>query len=160
MKQLVILVSFILIGCGSRKVAIQEVKKDSLSQIDTKIVTDEKRKENKAIETNINTISDAEETIFTPIDNNKEIIINGKSYFNVVLKVKKVKSNTLYNNKETIAKTALKSTKTDTKSKTLVKEKSKIKNIDKKESLYWLLWLLLIPIGYYVYKKYAFFNII
>jgi hypothetical protein len=160
MKQLVILVSLILIGCGSRKVAIQEVKKDSLSQIETKIVTDEKSKENKAIETNINTISDVEETIFTPIDNNKEIIINGKSYFNVVLKVKKVKSNTLYNNKETITKTALKSTKTATKAKTLVKENSKIKNIDKKANYWGWLWLLLIPIGYYVYKKYSFFNII
>jgi len=66
----------------------------------------------------------------------------------------------LYNNKETIAKTALKSTKTATKAKTVVKENSKIKNIDKKQSWYWLLWLLLIPIGYYVYKKYSFFNII
>jgi len=160
MKQLVILVSLILIGCGSRKVAIQETKKDSLSQIETKIVTDEKINENKAIETNINTISDVEETIFTPIDNNKEIIINGKSYFNVVLKVKKLKSNTLYNNKETIAKTALKSTKTATKAKTLVKENSKIKNIDKKANYWGWLWLLLIPIVYYLYKKYNFFNII
>jgi hypothetical protein len=141
MKQIFILVSLILFGCGSRKVAIQEIKKDSLKQIETKIVTKE--------ETNISIKNDiyTDEFTITPLDTLKDIVVNGITYKNVVLRYKKVKDNSLHIEKKTIVKNELKKELT----KTSVKEFKK--DIDRKQNYWNYLWLLLIPIIIYLYKK-------
>lgn len=141
MKAIYILLSLILFSCGSRKVAIQETKKDSLKQIETKIVT--KEETNIVIKNNIL----SEEVIITPFDNCKDIIVNGITYKNVVLRYKKVKDNSLHIEKKTIVKKELKKELT----KTSVKEFKK--DIDKKANYFVYLWLLLIPIIIYLYKK-------
>ena len=144
MKQIFILVSLFLIGCGSRKVVIQEIKKDSLKQIETKIVTKE--------ETNISIKNDiyTDEFIITPLDTLKDIVVNGITYKNVVLRYKKVKDNSLHIEKKTIVKNELKKELT----KTSVKEFKK--DIDRKQNYWNYLWLLLIPICYYLYKRFRF----
>jgi len=141
MKQIFILVSLILFGCGSRKVVIQEVKKDSLKQIETKIVTKE--------ETNISIKNDiyTDEFTITPLDTLKDIVVNGIPYKNVVLRYKKVKDNSLHIEKKTIVKNELKKELT----KTSVKEFKK--DIDRKQNYWNYLWLLLIPLIIYLYKK-------
>ena len=132
MKHLIILVSlFLVVGCGVRKVKKSEVKKDSLSQIDTK----------EDIKTEIKNDICIDEFTITPLDSSKEITINGKSYKNVVLKYKKTKDNTL-----------LVETKKLSKSATV---KTSFKEFKKDVFVFnwqWLLLLLLIPIGYYTYK--------
>jgi hypothetical protein len=145
MKQIFILVSLLLIGCGSRKVVIQEIKKDSLKQIETKIVTKE--------ETNISIKNDiyTDEFTITPLDTLKDIVVNGITYKNVVLRYKKVKDNSLHIEKKTIVKNELKKELT----KTSVKEFKK--DIDRKQNYWNYLWLLLIPIIYYLYKRFRFF---
>jgi hypothetical protein len=145
MKQIFILVSLFLFGCGSRKVAIQEIKKDSLKQIETKIVTKE--------ETNISIKNDiyTDEFTITPLDTLKDIVVNGISYKNVVLRYKKVKDNSLHIEKKTIVKNELKKELT----KTSVKEFKK--DIDRKQNYWNYLWLLLIPVCYYLYKRFRFF---
>ena len=145
MKQIFILVSLILFSCGSRKVAIQETKKDSLKQIETKIVTKE--------ETNISIKNDiyTDEFTITPLDTLKDIVVNGITYKNVVLRYKKVKDNSLHIEKKTIVKNELKKELT----KTSVKEFKK--DIDRKTNYWNYLWLLLIPICYYLYKRFRFF---
>ena len=144
MKQIFILVSLILFSCGSRKVAIQEIKKDSLKQIDTKIVTKE--------ETNISIKNDiyTDEFIITPLDTLKDIVVNGITYKNIVLRYKKVKDNSLHIEKKTIVKNELKKELT----KTSVKEFKK--DIDRKQNYWNYLWLLLIPVCYYLYKRFRF----
>ncbi len=141
MKALFILVSLVLIGCGSRKVTIQEIKKDSLKQIETKIVTKE--------ETNIAIKNDIciDEFTITPLDTLKDIVVNGITYKNVVLRYKKVKDNSLHIEKKTIVKNELK--------KELIKTsvKSFKKDIDRKQNYWNYLWLLLIPLIIYLYKK-------
>jgi hypothetical protein len=141
MKQIFILVSLILFSCGSRKVAIQEIKKDSLKQIETKIVTKE--------ETNISIKNDiyTDEFTITPLDTLKDIVVNGITYKNVVLRYKKVKDNSLHIEKKTIVKNELKKELT----KTSVKEFKK--DIDRKANYWNYLWLLLIPLIIYLYKK-------
>jgi hypothetical protein len=141
MKQIYILVSLVLFGCSSRKVAIQEIKKDSLKQIETKIVTKE--------ETNISIKNDiyTDEFTITPLDTLKDIVVNGITYKNVVLRYKKVKDNSLHIEKKTIVKNELKKELT----KTSVKEFKK--DIDRKQNYWNYLWLLLIPIIIYLYKK-------
>jgi hypothetical protein len=145
MKQIFILVSLILFGCGSRKVVIQEIKKDSLKQIETKIVTKE--------ETNISIKNDiyTDEFTITPLDTLKDIVVNGITYKNVVLRYKKVKDNSLHIEKKTIVKNELKKELTKTSVKSFKKD------IDKKANYWNYLWLLLIPVVYYLYKRFRFY---
>lgn len=141
MKQIFILVSLVLFSCGSRKVAIQQIKKDSLSQIDTKIVTKE--------ETNIAIKNDifSDEFTITPVDSLKDIVVNGITYKNVVLRYKKVKDNSLHIEKKTMLKNELKKEIVKTSVKSFKKE------IDRKQNYWNYLWLLLIPVCYYLYRK-------
>ena len=141
MKAIYILVSLILFSCGSRKVAIQETKKDSLKQIETKIVTKE--------ETNISIKNDIyiDEFTITPLDTLKDIVVNGITYKNVVLKYKKVKDNSLHIEKKTMLKNEVKKELIKTSVKSFKKE------IDRKQNYWNYLWLLLIPVCYYLYRK-------
>jgi hypothetical protein len=131
-----------LSSCGTRKVVIDEVKKDSLSQISTKIVT----KEDIKIETKNDITTD--EFIITPLDTCKDIVIDGKKYRNVTIKYKKTKDNTIQVQDIKVAKKELKTQ--DTK----VTQNRKVKDITKTPiPQLWLLWLL-IPIGLWVFYEF------
>jgi hypothetical protein len=160
MKAIFILVSLILFSCASRKVntQISEVKKDSLvlTLVDTKIET----KKDTDSETNINTFIDSDEIIIKPLDSLKEIIVDGKTYKNVVLTIKKTKVNSLYNNKEKVSENALKQQKKSIKVQTKQVENKKSKVIDKKANYFIYLWFLLgLIILYLIYKYKRFFLI-
>jgi len=116
----------ILSSCSTRKVVIEEVKKDSLSQIVTKIVT----KEDIKIETKNDIVTD--EFIITPLDTCKDIVVNGITYKNVVLRHINTKDNSLH--KEDIKVSKIE----DKQQTTKVKENTKVKNIKKTSN----------PIGY------------
>ena len=115
-----------LSSCGTRKVIIDEVKKDSLSQIYTKIET----KEDIKIETKNDIVID--EFIITPLDTCKDIVVNGITYKNVVLRHINTKDNSLH--KEDIKVSKIE----DKQQTTKVKENTKVKNIEKTSN----------PIGY------------
>jgi hypothetical protein len=115
-----------LSSCSTRKVVIEEVKKDSLSQISTKIVT----KEDIKIETKNDIVTD--EFTITPLDTCKDIVVNGITYKNVVLSYKKTKDNTIQVQDVKVVKKEL--NVQDTK----VTENRKVKNIKKTSN----------PIGY------------
>ena len=115
-----------LSSCSTRKVVIEEVKKDSLLQIDTKIVT----KKDIKIETKNDIVID--EFIITPLDTCKDIVVNGITYRNVVLRHINTKDNSLH-------KEDIKVSKIEDKQQTIkVKENTKVKNIEKTSN----------PIGY------------
>ena len=116
----------LLSSCSTRKVVIEEVKKDSLSQIVTKIVT----KEDIKIETKNDIVID--EFIITPLDTCKDIVVNGITYKNVVLRHINTKDNSLH--KEDIKVSKIE----DKQQTTKVKENTKVKNIEKTSN----------PIGY------------
>jgi hypothetical protein len=126
-----------LSSCGTRKVIIDEVKKDSLSQISTKIET----KEDIKIETK-NDITTDEFTI-TPLDTCKDIVIDGKTYRNVVLSYKKTKDNTIQVQDIKVAKNELKVQ--DTK----VTQNRKVKDIERTSNPF--LWLLIPIVLYLIY---------
>ena len=132
----------ILSSCSTRKVVIEEVKKDSLSQIVTKIVT----KEDIKIETKNDIVID--EFIITPLDTCKDIVVNGITYKNVVLRHINTKDNSLH-------KEDIKVSKIEDKQQTIkVTQNRKVKDIEK---TYYPYWLLLIPIGLYLIYKYLCF---
>ena len=139
-----IVVSSIIItmlsSCGTRKVVINEVKKDSLSQISTKIVT----KEDVKIENNI--IID--EFTITPLDTCKDIVVNGITYKNAVLSYKKTKDNTIQNTK--VSKVEDK----EQTVKSIIREKKK--EVERKlNPMLNLLWLLIPLSAYIIYKIYG-----
>ena len=150
MKPICILVSLILFSCGARKVDIQKttVKKDSIATTEVKVITIENKE--KTDSTNIATTIDSSEITITPIDSCKEIIVDGKSYKNVVLKIKKNKANTLYvNNKKESETKRIDSVATVKVNKTedvIVNNKK----IEKPANYSWIIWIFLLIIILYL----------
>ena len=144
MKKLILLFLIILTSCASRQVQVDklDIKKDSVAE--TKVIVTTVENKIKTDSTNITTTIDNSEITITPIDTCKEIIVEGKVYKNVVLKITKNKANTLYtnnktesNNKRTDSVATVKVNKTETVS-------GKNKTIDRKANYWWILWLLLL----------------
>ena len=150
MKPIYILVSLVLFSCASRKVNIDkiDIKKDSATEIKSIVkVVDTKEKTDS---TNVSTTISNDEIVITPIDSCKEIIVDGKSYKNVVLKIKKNRSNTLYINNKKESNIIQKDSTGITNTKTSERTVAKTKQIDKKESYWWIIWLLILIIILYL----------
>jgi len=131
-----------LSSCSTRKVIIDEVKKDSISQITTKIAT----KEDIKIETKNDITTD--EFIITPLDTCKDIVIDGKTYRNVTINYKKTKDNTIQVQDIKVAKNELKVQ--DTK----VTQNRKVKDIERTSNPFLILLWLLIPLFMYIIYKF------
>lgn len=154
MKYLFIIISLILVSCGSRKVSktTVEEKKDSTTVVDIK--TNIETKETIEVNNNSKIDTTTDEIIIEPVDNTKEIIVNGKTYKNVKIRHKKTKDNSLHTNQKKVFKNSLKQQIKHNKQTTSTSKVSKDKKIDKKESLVkYLYFLILFIILYYIYKK-------
>jgi len=136
----------ILTSCGTRKTNTEKVKEE------VKIETSETTTDKSIIETNVKVIdcTDTSEQIIEPIDNTKEIVIDGKTYKNVRFKTLKKKNNISIDKKEVIKNNVVK--KANTKAETKIDKK--VKQTERKSSYWWLLWFLLIIPIYYLYRKY------
>jgi len=155
MKKLIyILVSIVFISCGSRKVnkTNLEEKKDSVSVIDVK--TEIKTNENTEINNNSKIDKTEDEFIIEPIDNTKEIVVNGKTYKNVKIRHKKTKDNSLHTNQKKVSKNALKQQIKHSKQVVSTSKVLKEKKIEKKESLVIYIYYLIIFIILYIIYKY------
>jgi len=154
MKKLILLFLITLTSCASRQTKIDKlvVKKDSVTE--TKAVLTVTETKEKTDSTNIITMVDSSEVMITPIDTYKEIVVDGKVYKNVVLRIKKNKVNTSYTNNK--RESNIKRTDSIGTTKTSVTEDTveKIKTIDKKTN-YWTLfyWIILFIIIYLLYKN-------
>jgi hypothetical protein len=153
MKKLLIILTFFIIGCSSRKVNKSDTKEET--QI---AILDTSKTETKT-DTNIKVIdcTDTDEITIVPVDNTKEIIVNGKKYFNVSLKHRKVKNNITTNKVEKVAKIEQKAVKTNVKAKRVIE----VKQVERKGITFlsfWWLWLLIILMIYigYRYRKILF----
>ena len=147
MKHLFILVSLILVGCASRKVDVDIKKKDStIVETKTEVVV---KKIDSTADNFLVDKSESDELIITPIDTTKEIIVNGKKYFNAILKYKKVKNNTYTKSKIKVSK--IEDKHSNSKSNTRVKSKEKTKNIRVDNTMLYvsliILFIILIIIG-------------
>jgi hypothetical protein len=154
MKKIILLLFILLTSCASRNVNINKTEtiKDSVVNTEVKVITIESKIKTES--TSITTGIDSSEITITPIDSSKTIIVDGKSYKNVVLKIKKIKANSLYvNNKkelETKHKDSMAATNVEVKEQSTIKTKT----IDKKAN-YWFLfyWLILILILYLLWRN-------
>jgi hypothetical protein len=150
MKKLILLLLVVLTSCASRKVDVSktEIKKDSI--IETKVEVKTLEVKNTTDSTNIVTEINTDEVCIEPLDSTKEMVVDGKIYKNVVLKIKKNKVNTSYTNNK--RESNIKHMDSISASKTSVKENivAKTKNIDKKANYWSLLWLLLLLLIMYL----------
>lgn len=122
MKNIILFLLILFSSCSSRKVVIENVKKDSISETVVKTATVEDVK----IETKNDILID--EFTITPLDSLKDIVINGISYKNVVLRYKKTKDNTLYKEDKKVSKIEDKQQNTKVQVKEKKKEIKKIFN--------------------------------
>jgi predicted RND superfamily exporter protein len=155
-KILFILVSILFISCGSRKVnkTNLEQKKDSVSVVSEK--TEIKTNENTEIKNNSKIDKTEDEIIIEPIDNRKEIVVNGKTYKNVKIRHKKTKDNSLHTNQKKVSKNALKQQIKHNKQVVTASKVFVEKKIEKKESLIKYFYILLLILLLYLIYKYRF----
>jgi ATP-dependent Zn protease len=139
--KLILLSALLLIGCGGTR---------KTQQTKTDVTTKEVTTDNSTIETKtdsnlkVTDCTSTDEIEIIPIDNTKEIIVNGKTYKNVRLKNKKVKNNVITTERKKVAETIKKDIKTKSKAKVEVKQKTTESN---KGNFWNWIWLIVILIG-------------
>lgn len=154
MKKLIFILSLLLVGCGARKVDIEKsnIKKDSI--VETKVAVVNLENKEKTDSTNIVINSSIDEIVITPIDTFKNIVVDGKVYKNVILRIKKTRSNTSYSNKKKESETSLKSLVATTKASKTEDSQIRSKHIYKPANYSWIIWvLLLIFILYIIWRN-------
>ena len=145
-NKLILLLSILIVGCGSRKVNKSVTKEETQIEI-----VDTSKTETKT-DTNVKVIScfESDEITIVPIDSTKEIFVNGKTYRNVILKHKKVKANKVIEQSKKEVKIEQKAVKTNIKKQTQIE----VKQIDKQSFNFWIwIWLILILIFIVFFRK-------
>lgn len=142
MKNLILFLLVLFCSCSTRKIAIDKVKKDSISATVVKTATVEAIK----IETK-NDITIDEFTI-TPFDTRKDIVVNGITYKNAILSYKKTKDNTIQVQDKKTSKIEQK------KQTTKVEIETKNKETEKKNIIPWWIYLILAGGLYLIYLDY------
>ena len=142
-----VLVISILFSCAARKVAVTKTQ--------TKTYTDSvsvEKKDSVSVKQNAIVIKETTGEIeITPVDTSKPIIIGDKKYYNAIIRFKKkqihiVDSSRIETNQKIIK---------DVQVKVISETKSFEKKINKKPNYWVLLWLLLIPLTWYVLRRNA-----
>jgi hypothetical protein len=141
-----LITAIVLTSCGSRKVAKSETKEQEQKTEKITLETETRVTDN----TKIVDTSTTDEIEIVPVDNTLPFTVNGKEYKNVKIKRKKSKNNI------SVAKDVKVQHKAQKEAVVMVKRNKiiEVKQTERKDSYWWLLWfLLLIPI-YFGYKKY------
>jgi len=142
-----ILLSFLLFSCASRKVAVTKTQVET--HIDSTAV---EKKDSVSVQQNAISIKeDIDEVEIVPIDTTKPIIIGDKKYFNATIRFKKTRRHIVDSSKSTISQ----SSESKVSVKKDVKEKVFEKKVDKKANYFIFLWLLLIPLAVWLVRKYV-----
>jgi hypothetical protein len=146
--------ALLFISCASRKVDlnIKETKKDSL--VEKTVIIKDSISEKKETKINYKIFTDINEINIKPIDTSKAIEINGIRYKNAILSIKNTKVNTLYSKDKIESKNASKLINKKDKIHLITKENIKVKKVYKKFNYFVFLWLFLIPVFYFIYKRF------
>ena len=141
-----LITAIVLTSCGSRKVQKSETKEQEQKTEKITLETETRVTDNtKIIDT-----STTDEIEICPVSDSLPMVINGITYKNAKIKRSKKKNNISIVKDVKVQHNAQKSDLKVVKSNRIIE----VKQTERKESYWWLLWfLLLIPI-YILYKKY------
>jgi PBP1b-binding outer membrane lipoprotein LpoB len=143
---LALLGAIFLTSCGSRKVKKSESKEQEQKTEKITLETETKVTDN----TKIVDSSTSDEIEISPISDTLPMVVNGITYKNAKIKRSKKKNNISIVKDVKVQHNSQKSDLKVVKSNRIIE----VKQTERKESYWWLLWfLLLIPI-YILYKKY------
>ena len=151
MKTKLILLSLLLISCGSRKVNKSVIENKEETKTEIAVVDKTETKTNTEINTVSIDTSQTSEIEITPVDNTKPINVNGKNYFNAKITLKNKKSGVVVNSNEKVAKIERNDVKTNIKAKTKINKLVSIKNKDVKQFNFLSLWWLYLLIALLIY---------
>jgi predicted RND superfamily exporter protein len=154
MRLFTIALALLMMSCGARKVNIAKTtfKKDSVSE--TSIKLNVETITNKIDTTNIRTQIETDEMVLTPIDTSKPISINNVLYKNVVLSIKKTKSNSLYTNIKKESETKRMDSVATNKVAQKTALDARLKETDKKSDYSYVIWItILILILYLLWQS-------
>jgi maltodextrin utilization protein YvdJ len=158
MKKYIFLFTLILISCGVKKSHVETtvIKKDSVVESKVEVVVDQTKYIKDS--TNIKVDVEDNEVSIIPIDSSKEIIVDGKTYKNVIIKRSKKKITSSYNNN----KTELNNKHVDSSStnKASKKESKDVKRSQDYLSYFWLILLLIILLYSLWRNKHRLFNVL
>jgi len=143
MKYLVLLL--LITSCASRKVDVS--KTEIKTNTDSTAIT--KTDSTSIINKNVYFTENTTELEIKPLNDSLPIVIDGTSYFNAVLKYKKQNKVLVDTSKIIVSKKVLKQVSKSKQETKNIKEK----HIDKKANYFVYLWLLLIPVGMYIYRQ-------
>jgi len=143
MKYLVLLL--LITSCASRKVDVS--KTEIKTNTDSTAIT--KTDSTSIINKNVYFTENSTELEIKPLNDSLPIVIDGTSYFNAVLKYKKQNKVLVDTSKIIVSKNVLKQVSKSKQETKNIKEK----HIDKKANYFIYLWLLLIPVGMYIYRQ-------
>ena len=141
-----ILLSFLLLSCASRKVAVTKTEVET--HIDSTVV---EKKDSVSVQQNAISIKeDIHEVEIVPIDTTKPLVIDGKEYFNATVRLKKTRRHVVDTSKLTVSK----SVENTVSVKKDVKEKLFEKKVDKKANYFVFLWVALFLLALWFVKRY------
>jgi len=141
-----IIAVILLTSCGSRKVAKSETKEQEQKTEKITLETETRVTDN----TKIVDTSTSDEIEICPVSDSLPMVVNGITYKNAKIRHKKSKNNI------SIVKDVKVQHKAQKEGVVMVKRNKviEVKQTERKESYWWLLWfLILIPV-YFIYKKY------
>ena len=143
---ILILLSFLLFSCASRKVAVTKTQVET--HIDSTVV---EKKDSVSVQQNAISIKeDIDEIEIVPIDTAKPLIIDGKQYFNATVRLKKTRRHVVDSSKSTVSK----SIENKISVKKDIKAKGFEKKVDKKANYSMFLWIILILLALWFARKY------
>jgi hypothetical protein len=140
MRYLILLL--LITSCASRKVDTSKTTTESKVDSSVVVKTDGTYVKNN----NIFIKQTIDEVEYKPLDSLKPMIIDGKSYTNTIIKSKKNRSIKTDTTKEIAKTSSIKKLNVKKEDFKQVKKKA----VDKKVNY---LWLILIPIGMYIYRQ-------
>jgi hypothetical protein len=143
---LALITAIVLTSCGSRKVSKSETKEQEQKTEKITLETETRVTDN----TKIVDTSTTDEIEISPVSDTIPMVINGITYKNAKIKRSKKKNNISILKDVKVQHNAQKEGVVMVKRNKIIE----VKQTERKESYWWLLWfLLLIPI-YFAYKKY------
>ena len=143
MRYLIILL--LITSCASRKVDISKQQIETKTDSTSVVRIDSTSQINK----NVYITENTSEIEIKPLNDSLPIVIDGTSYFNAVLRYKKSNKVLVDTSKIKVSKNVLKQVSKSKEETKNIKEKT----VDKKVNNFVYLWLLLIPIGMYLYRQ-------